>query len=254
LYFAPFFINNLLGRGNTLDDLRKLDEQHYRSLQQLKELDDVEDAYLFFSLEEQFLGNTITTDLCENGADVQVTNDNVVRYLHTVAYHKLSKSTQPHTKAFREGLLDLLDKSWLALFDANEFQQLVSGGKSSDKLDISELKKHTKLVGGYSEGDRTLNLLFEVLDEMSVADQGKFLQFVTGSSRPPLLGFSAMNPPFSIRRTEVKSHLNLIVDIDRLPTAATCFNLLKLPPYMNKTNLKEKLLTSIRSGAGFDLS
>ena len=47
---------------------------------------------------------------------------------------------------------------------------------------------------------------------------------------------------------------NVFVDIDRLPSAATCFNLLKLPPYMNKSNLKDKLLVAIRSGAIFDLS
>lgn len=40
----------------------------------------------------------------------------------------------------------------------------------------------------------------------------------------------------------------------RLPTAATCFNTLKLPAYERKTTLREKLLYSIRSGAGFELS
>ena len=43
-------------------------------------------------------------------------------------------------------------------------------------------------------------------------------------------------------------------DDSRLPTASTCFNILKLPTYTSQKILKEKLLLSIKSGAGFDLS
>ncbi len=41
---------------------------------------------------------------------------------------------------------------------------------------------------------------------------------------------------------------------ERLPTAATCVNLLKLPAYTSPETLKVKLLYAIKSGAGFDLS
>lgn len=40
----------------------------------------------------------------------------------------------------------------------------------------------------------------------------------------------------------------------RLPTASTCFNLLKLPSYSKKTILREKLKYAIMSKAGFELS
>jgi ubiquitin-protein ligase E3 C len=43
-------------------------------------------------------------------------------------------------------------------------------------------------------------------------------------------------------------------DLDRLPTAATCMNMLKLPPYASKEQVKSKLLYAITAGAGFDLS
>jgi ubiquitin-protein ligase E3 C len=43
-------------------------------------------------------------------------------------------------------------------------------------------------------------------------------------------------------------------DLTRLPTAATCMNLLKLPPYTTKQAIKEKLMYAIKSGSGFDLS
>ena len=40
----------------------------------------------------------------------------------------------------------------------------------------------------------------------------------------------------------------------RLPTSATCVNLLKLPPYQAPGVLRDKLLLAIRNAAGFDLS
>lgn len=43
-------------------------------------------------------------------------------------------------------------------------------------------------------------------------------------------------------------------DDQRLPTASTCFNILKLPTYSSSKIMKEKLLQSIRARAGFDLS
>ena len=43
-------------------------------------------------------------------------------------------------------------------------------------------------------------------------------------------------------------------ETDRLPTAATCFNLLKLPNFKSKKVLKERLLYAIKSESGFDLS
>jgi len=43
-------------------------------------------------------------------------------------------------------------------------------------------------------------------------------------------------------------------DTMHLPTASTCFNLLKLPVYSSQARLKERLLYAIRSNAGFELS
>lgn len=41
---------------------------------------------------------------------------------------------------------------------------------------------------------------------------------------------------------------------NRLPTASTCMNLLKLPEIADDATLREKLLYAIESGAGFELS
>jgi hypothetical protein len=46
----------------------------------------------------------------------------------------------------------------------------------------------------------------------------------------------------------------LVKDVQRLPTASTCFNVLKLPNFKRLDTMKAKLRTAIYAGAGFELS
>jgi len=81
---------------------------------------------------------------------------------------------------------------------------------------------------------------------MSDENRRKVLKFVTSTPRAPLLGFSHLNPKFSIRDSSE--------DQTRLPSTSTCVNLLKLPRYADEKTMMEKLLYAANSGAGFDLS
>ena len=40
----------------------------------------------------------------------------------------------------------------------------------------------------------------------------------------------------------------------KLPSASTCFNTLKLPTYSSEKVMKKKIIMSITSGAGFELT
>ncbi len=83
------------------------------------------------------------------------------------------------------------------------------------------------------------------MDGMTNAEQADFLRFVTSCPRPPILGFRHLQPPLTIQ---------MVQSDDRLPTAATCINLLKLPAYGSRDVLRDKLLYAIKSHSGFDLS
>jgi hypothetical protein len=67
-----------------------------------------------------------------------------------------------------------------------------------------------------------------------------------------------MNPKFGILQVpcyNMDDAMTLDVPLaPRLPSAATCMNLLKLPLYDNAMILKEKLLYAITSDSGFELS
>ena len=87
---------------------------------------------------------------------------------------------------------------------------------------------------------------WNVVSTLSEDQKRKLLKFVTSCSRPPLLGFKELDPPFCIQ--------NAGTEPDRLPTASTCMNLLKLPEFRDETTLRTKLLYAIEADAGFELS
>ncbi|XP_050130420.1 E3 ubiquitin-protein ligase UPL6-like isoform X8 [Malus sylvestris] len=106
---------------------------------------------------------------------------------------------------------------------------LISG--SLDSLDVDDLRMHANSVGGYHSEHFVIDMFWDVLKSFSLENQKKFLKFVTGCSRGPLLGFKYLEPLFCIQRAGNGAEGAL----DRLPTAATCMNLLKLPPYRRST-------------------
>lgn len=73
---------------------------------------------------------------------------------------------------------------------------------------------------------------------------------------PPARARTHVCPPHSSQVACSASPLAILGgrDVDRLPTASTCTNTLKLPDFRRSGTLREKLLYAIRAGAGFDLS
>lgn len=79
--FARFFLSKWLGKQGFLDDLASLgslDPNLYRGLLQLKNYTgNVEqDLALNFTVSDEELGTTITTDLIPGGSNISVTREN----------------------------------------------------------------------------------------------------------------------------------------------------------------------------------
>lgn len=192
---------------------------------------------------------TVTRELKPGGSNIPVTNENRLIYISYVARHRLQTQQLQQTNAFLRGLGQIIQPSWLSMFNQAELQTLISG--DSSEIDVADLRRHTSYGGVYAIGDDhqehpTIQLFWEVMRDFSDADRRKVLKFVTSTPRAPLLGFDQLSPQFSIRDSSD--------DQERLPSTSTCVNLLKLPRYSNPRTLREKLLYAINSGAGFDLS
>lgn len=137
---------------------------------------------------------------------------------------------------------------WLRMFNTKELQLLISGDRRA--IDIDDMKRHTHYGSGYHESQPYIQAFWKIIEEMSTEDQGNFLRFVTSCSRQPLMGFGTLNPTFAVQKIPTNESFGSA----RLPSAATCMNLLKLPQYNSIELLKEKLLYAIRSNSGFELS
>jgi len=133
--------------------------------------------------------------------------------------------------------------------------QLLSGGLQD--FDVDDLRKNTKYTGGYTESSRTVKLFWEVIKGLKPTERCLLLKFVTSCSRAPLLGFKYLQPSFTIHKVPCDVTLWASIggqDVDRLPSASTCYNTLKLPTYKRSSTLRSKLLYAISSNTGFELS
>lgn len=250
LPFATFFLSKLKQKHNYLNDLPSLDPELYRHLIFLKRYDgDISELELYFVILNNEYGEQTEEELLPGGKNQRVTNENVITFIHLVANHRLNSQIRQQSSHFLRGFQQLIQKDWIDMFNEHELQLLISG--SLDSLDVDDLREHTNYAGTYHSEHDVIEMFWEVLKGFSMENRKKFLKFVTGCSRGPLLGFRYLEPLFCIQRAGGNATEDAL---DRLPTAATCMNLLKLPPYRSKDQMESKLLYAINSDAGFDLS
>ncbi|XP_059622262.1 ubiquitin-protein ligase E3C [Phlebotomus argentipes] len=243
---ADFFLSKLVSKYSDVDinQLASLDPVLHRNLLSLKAYDgDVSELGLDFTVVCEELGETRVVELKPNGGNISVSNHNRMEYIHLMADYKLNRQIRPQCLAFREGLQNVIPTEWLSIFSNKELQLLISGAEHS--ICVQDLKCHTKYGGNYTADHPTIVLFWRVIDSFTDIQKRQFLKFVTSCSRPPLLGFRELDPPFCIQDA---------VNTERLPSASTCLNLLKLPPFQNEETLRMKLLYAIDSGSGFELS
>ncbi|XP_012278709.1 ubiquitin-protein ligase E3C [Orussus abietinus] len=246
LPFAEFFLSKIVGRQANVDvhHLDSLDPIMYRNLLYLKSYKgDVTDLGLDFTVLSDELGERRVDELKPSGANIPVTNHNRIEYIHLMADYKLNKQIRTQCYAFRQGIGNVVPLDWLQMFNNKELQVLISGAQIP--VDVNDLKQHTNYTGGYTLEHPTIAAFWKVVEEFDDTQKGQLLKFVTSCSRPPLLGFKELDPPFCIQHVDSS---------DRLPTSSTCMNLLKLPEFPDEKTLREKLLYAIQAGAGFELS
>ncbi|KAG4126870.1 hypothetical protein ERO13_D10G182300v2 [Gossypium hirsutum] len=248
--FATFLLSKLKQKYNYLNDLPSLDPELYRHLIFLKHYKgDISELELYFVIVNNEYGEQTEEELLPGGKNIHVTNENVITFIHLVSNHRLNFQIRQQSSHFLRGFQQLMQKDWIDMFNEHELQLLISG--SLDSLDVDDLRCHTNYAGGYHGEHYVIDMFWEVLKSFSLENQKKFLKFVTGCSRGPLLGFKYLEPLFCIQRAAGSASEEAL---DRLPTSATCMNLLKLPPYRSKEQLEAKLMYAINADAGFDLS
>jgi hypothetical protein len=206
-----------------------------------------------------------------------------------MAAHRLGASIAPQCAAFLAGFRAVIPLAWARMFAPAELQRLISGDDDAP-IDLADLRAHTVYGAGLYDGHPYVAAFWRVLASFDEPDKRAFLAFVTAVARPPLLGFGSLVPRFAINAVRIAA------DGDKLPSAATCMSLLKLPvacesecagerlaqgaqgrrrlrcgnifvprrrpPFppdhsradSTEAVLRDKLLTAVRSGSGFELT
>jgi len=189
------------------------------------------------------------TPLLPRGASLAVTSRSAALFVRLVAEHRLNAQIARQVRAFLRGFRRLVPLAWLRMFSEGELQLLLGGRPG---IDVADWRRCTAYGGGFAAGDAYVGLFWQVVADFSPEDQALLLAFVTSVPRPPLLGFAALSPPFTVRRMEVSERAGHAAG--SLPQSHTCFCMLDLPVYASRGELRDKLLMAIRSGSGFELT
>eukprot|EP00879_Flechtneria_rotunda_P019756 GHRR01020760.1.p1 GENE.GHRR01020760.1~~GHRR01020760.1.p1 ORF type:complete len:399 (+),score=140.51 GHRR01020760.1:628-1824(+) len=258
LSFAPFFLLSLQGGRPGLDDLAGLDSTLHTSLLAVKACPaaDVEHLGLTFAAEQQLFGKTVESELLPGGSSLPVTADNRLLYVHLLADWHLNARLGRAAAAFAGGLSGVLPPSWLHPFSPEELNELMSGGQD-EGLDIDDMARYVQYSNGYSESSSTIKMFWTVVSGFTAEQRRLLLRFITSTSRAPLGGFKHLQPPLTVHKVDCGSSPLALLggkDVDRLPSASTCYNMLKLPNYKRAATMRQKLLYAIGAGAGFELS
>ena len=115
---------------------------------------------------------------------------------------------------------------------------------------MDEWKNHTELRG-YSSSDPMIQWFWRAVRSFDQTEKAKLLQFITGTSKVPLEGFSQLHGVHGTQRFNI----HRAYGEGRLPVAHTCFNQLDLPSYDSYEKMRAQLLLAMNEGGeGFGLA
>ncbi|GCB64177.1 probable E3 ubiquitin-protein ligase HERC4 isoform X1 [Scyliorhinus torazame] len=243
LHFPLALYKKLLKQKPTLDDLKELMPIVGRSMQQLLDYPEeaVEEIFsLNFTITVEKFGLTEVKELVPDGTNVPVTKYNRHEFVAAYVDYVFNKSIASLFDGFYEGFHKVCGGKVLQLFQPNELQAMVIGNAN---YDWNEWEKNTEYKGEYWADHPTIKLFWEVFHELPLEKKKRFLLFLTGSDRIPILGMKSLK--FLIQPTGGGDNY--------LPVAHTCFNLLDLPKYTDKETLRTKLVKAIDNYEGFSL-
>ncbi|KAK9080849.1 hypothetical protein SSX86_000608 [Deinandra increscens subsp. villosa] len=254
VHFTRSFYKHMLGAKVTYHDIEAIDPGYFKNLKWMLENDISDILDLTFSIdadEEKLIlfekAEVTDYELIPGGRNIRVTEENKHEYVDLIAEHRLTTAIRPQITAFLEGFNELIPRDNISIFHDKELELLISG---LPDIDLDDMRANTE-YSGYSAASPVIHWFWEVAQGLSKEDKARLLQFVTGTSKVPLEGFSALQGISGSQKFQIHKAYG---SADRLPSAHTCFNQLDLPEYPSKEHLEERLLLAIHEaneGFGF---
>jgi hypothetical protein len=135
-------------------------------------------------------------------------------------------------------------------FTAEELKVLIEGLKT---IDLNDWKKHSVFEDFGNEEAKYRKWFWDAVESLSEDQRRKLLEFVTGSPKAPVGGFSQLPRFYNGRPLFIIKKHTTSVGKNCLPMARTCFNIIELPDYKTYEELRERLvkITAYSRGFGF---
>lgn len=92
-----------------------------------------------FSQTEERFGELITIDLKPGGEHIEVTEENKKEYVDLVVQYRIARRIKEQFGAFMEGLLELIPKDLITVFDERELELLIGGMSEIDMYVLKSL-------------------------------------------------------------------------------------------------------------------
>ncbi|XP_041044004.1 E3 ubiquitin-protein ligase HACE1 isoform X1 [Carcharodon carcharias] len=244
IYFTRSFYKHILGIPVNYQDVASIDPEYAKNLQWILD-NDISDLglELTFSVETDVFGAMEEVPLKPGGISILVTQENKAEYVQLVTELRMTRAIQPQINAFLQGFHLFIPPSLIQLFDEYELELLLSG---MPEIDVADWKRNTEYTSGYEKDDPVIQWFWEVVEALTQEECVLLLQFVTGSSRVPHGGFAYLMGGSGLQKFTVAA---VPYTSNLLPTSSTCINMLKLPEYPSKENLKDRILVALHCGS-----
>uniref|UniRef100_A0AC34QA34 E3 ubiquitin-protein ligase n=1 Tax=Panagrolaimus sp. JU765 TaxID=591449 RepID=A0AC34QA34_9BILA len=242
-FTLPFY-KKMLNKKINLKDLESVDTEFYNSIVWIRDNDIDECAMeLYFVIDFELLGEIKHCELKEGGKEIPVTQENKEEYIELLVEWRFNRGIEQQTKAFFQGFTSVFPLEWLQYFDERELELLLCG---MQEIDVDDWQRNT-VYRHYAPQSKQIVWFWQFVRSLDQEQRSKLLQFVTGTCRVPVGGFSELigstGPQlFCIERVGKENWL---------PRSHTCFNRLDLPPYRSYEQLAEKLKSAIEMTEGF---
>ena len=269
---SKVYWNLLLNKGVKLSDIKLIDKDLYKFLEDLhnlikkkKKLIETNKNITEEELEEKVLynGNKLNSvdiyftfpgyeiDLKPNGKNILLSVKNMEEYINLIYDFIFYKGINKVTEAFKEGFNNIFNINELKCFTSEELENIIFGN-NEQKWIYETLFENLKPEHGYNKKSKIFNDLIKYMTSLNKDEQKQFLIFTTGASKLPLGGFKALSPKLTVVKKSMSNNENP----DKfLPTVMTCQNYLKIPEYSSYDILKEKFNVAMNEGSNeFHLS
>ncbi|XP_026166475.1 probable E3 ubiquitin-protein ligase HERC4 isoform X2 [Mastacembelus armatus] len=175
-------------------------------------------------------------DLDPENPEKPVTSQNKKEFVDAYVNHAFNTSAKSVFQEFKRGFFQVCERDLVKLFRPEELRGVMVG---RDFHNWEKLKLNTVYEGEYHVGHPTIQMFWEVFDELTEEQKKTFLWFVTGFDRVPILGMDLIKMNVKVKQVQDLSYDQYY------PETHTCFSTLELPLYSTKEIMQTKLTEAL---------